>query len=121
MENIEIGKRLLHARKDKDLTRIELGKMINLHESTILRYEKGLIKNVSLDILKQFAEALGVETKFLIGWEQKEVKEKTKEVLITELLRALAKDGIIKDINNIPIETLELLVKTIHLMNNGSL
>ncbi|UZQ49079.1 helix-turn-helix domain-containing protein [Clostridium kluyveri] len=70
--NIEIGKRLFNARKSKDLTRAELGKLLGLHETTVKRYEDGEIKSLSIEKLKEFAEALDVKPTYLIGWDSVE-------------------------------------------------
>lgn len=66
--NIEVGKRLFSSRKAKSMTRAELGKILKLHESTIKRYEDGEIKSLSIDKLKEFAHALGVDPGYIMGW-----------------------------------------------------
>ncbi len=72
----EIGKRLFDARKNKKLTRAELGVILNLHESTIKRYEDGFIKTLSTDKIEDFANALGTTPAYIMGWEEKHVVEK---------------------------------------------
>lgn len=66
--NLEIGKKLFEARKTKRMSRAELGKFVNLHESTIKRYEDGDIKTLGLDKLKQFASILNIDPVYLMGW-----------------------------------------------------
>lgn len=66
--NIEIGKRIFDARKKLKISRAELGKKVNLHESTVKRYEDGQIKSLDIEKMKEFANALDVDVKELIGW-----------------------------------------------------
>ena len=73
--NIEVGKKLYDARKSKSMTRTELGKILNLHESTIKRYEDGEIKNLGIEKLKEFAHALGVDPGYLMGWDSDTTEE----------------------------------------------
>lgn len=69
--NIEVGKRIFDARKKLKLSRVELGKKVNLHESTIKRYEDGQIKSLDIEKMKEFAEALEIDAKELMGWNDK--------------------------------------------------
>ena len=39
--NVDVGLKIFNARKKLKMSRSELGKKINLHESTIKRYEDG--------------------------------------------------------------------------------
>lgn len=71
MENIEIGNRIRETRKKRNMSMKELGKRVNLHESTISRYEKGEIQALDIEKLKEFAKALDVSSSYLIGWEEK--------------------------------------------------
>lgn len=68
--NVQVGLRIFEARKNKKMTRAELGKMVNLHESTVKRYEDGQIKSLDIDKLKDFANALDIDPAYLIGWKE---------------------------------------------------
>lgn len=70
--NIEIGKRIYNSRKALKMSMKALGEKVNLHESTISRYEKGEIQSLDIEKLKEFANALEVPPSFLIGWEDNE-------------------------------------------------
>lgn len=67
--NKEVGLRLYSLRKSLKMTRAELGKKINLHESTIKRYEDGEIKALDIEKIKEFAGALETTPAYLMGWE----------------------------------------------------
>ena len=66
--NKEIGLKLFNARKNKRMSRAALGKMVNLHESTIKRYEDGEIKTLDIEKMKEFAKALDISPEYLMGW-----------------------------------------------------
>ena len=67
--NKEIGERIRTSRKRIKMSMKELGKKVDLHESTISRYEAGEIQALDLEKLKQFAKVLNVSTDYLIGWD----------------------------------------------------
>lgn len=67
--NLQVGQRLFSARKLLKMTRAELGKKLNLHESTIKRYEDGEIKSLDIDKIKEFARALETTPAYLLGWD----------------------------------------------------
>lgn len=64
-----LGNRIRDARKAKNITLLELGKLVGISESTVKRYEDGSIKSVSIDILKKFSTALNVQPADLMGWD----------------------------------------------------
>ena len=70
--NAEVGERIRKARKNKKLSMKKLGEMLNLHESTISRYEKGEIQALDIDKLKEFADVLNVSPMYLMGYETQE-------------------------------------------------
>ena len=67
--NKEFGKRIYNARKNLGMTMKELGGKVNLHESTIKRYEDGKIKNLDIEKAKEFANALKISEAYLLGWD----------------------------------------------------
>lgn len=73
--NIEFGSRLYEARKRRKLSMKRLGEKVNLHESTISRYEKGDIQTLDIEKVKEFAKALEVTPQYLMGWDEKEPEE----------------------------------------------
>ena len=68
MINEEKGKRIKEIRKSKKMTIKKLGQLVNLHESTVSRYEKGEIQSLDVEKLKEFAKALDVSPTYLMGW-----------------------------------------------------
>lgn len=69
ISNAEIGKRISECRKKLEISRAELGAMVNLHETTVKKYEDGDIKNPSIEVIESFASALNTSPLFLAGWE----------------------------------------------------
>lgn len=67
--NIDVGQKIFNARKNLNMSRAELGKKVNLHESTVKRYEDGHINSLDIAKLKEFANALNISPAYLMGWE----------------------------------------------------
>lgn len=67
--NIDVGQKIFNARKSLNMSRAELGKKVNLHESTVKRYEDGHINSLDIAKLKEFANALNISPAYLMGWE----------------------------------------------------
>ncbi len=68
--NKAIGIKIRKARKNIGLSMAELGKLVNLHESTVQRYEDGEIKSLDVEKLTEFANALRVSSAYLMGWDK---------------------------------------------------
>lgn len=71
----EIGKKIKQYRKGK-MTQQELAEKIGKTESSIRKYEKGLV-TIPLDVLEQIASALGITAFDLMGveyWDKKVLK-----------------------------------------------
>ena len=66
--NQRVGLIIFKARKKKKLSRAALGEIVNLHESTIKRYEDGQIKTLDIEKMKEFAKALDIPPEELMGW-----------------------------------------------------
>lgn len=67
MNNIEIGKRIHHARALKNYTLDEVAKKIGVAKSTIQRYENGKIAKIKLPVIDSIANALCVNPAWLVG------------------------------------------------------
>ena len=72
MNDVDIGKRIKQYRKEK-MTQKELASKIQRTESSIRKYEKGLI-TIPLNILEEIASALGVTAFDLMGIEYFDLK-----------------------------------------------
>lgn len=72
MNDVDIGKRIKQYRKGK-MTQKELAAKIQRTESSIRKYEKGLI-TIPLNILEEIASALGVTAFDLMGIEYFDLK-----------------------------------------------
>ena len=67
LNNKIIGQRIYDNRKKKKMSRKLLGEKINLHETTIKKYEDGEIKNLNIEKLKDFAKILEVSIEEILG------------------------------------------------------
>ncbi len=70
----QVGNRIFTSRKNLKLSRAELGKKLNLHETTIKRYEDGEIKLLDVEKISEFAKALDVSPLYLMGWESEQTE-----------------------------------------------
>lgn len=66
--NKEFGKRIQQRRKELELTTKELGLLVDLHESTVGRYEDGKIKQLDITKAREFAQALKMDLVMLLDW-----------------------------------------------------
>lgn len=64
---VEIGKRIKMRRKAMDLTQKELGKIVNLSEGSVSKYESGKVEDATTAKLNLFADVLRVDIAWLLG------------------------------------------------------
>lgn len=116
----QVGNRIFTSRKNLKLSRAELGKKLNLHETTIKRYEDGEIKLLDVEKISEFAKALDVSPLYLMGWDNEKneryginnnhIIENSSEELDKELNYNNIKDDDID--NNRIIKNLALFIKS---------
>lgn len=120
--NEDIGKRIKQARKAKKMTIRKLGELVNLHESTVSRYEKGEIQSLDIEKLKEFADALDVTPAYLMGWDEPEKRENNfkklrewRNLTLVEISKEIGVD--VKTLTEfeqgsiVPMETLQKIAK----------
>ena len=64
------GERLLKARKKKELTRVELGKLCGITGRTIQNYELGHVTPNRIDVSQRLADVLDISVDYLIYGEK---------------------------------------------------
>lgn len=62
-----MGKRIKELRLKKGVTQEELGKIIGVQKSAILKYESGLVENMKRNSIKTLADYFGVRPSYLMG------------------------------------------------------
>lgn len=78
------GERLLKARKEKELSREELGKLCGITGRTIQNYELGHVTPNRIDVSQRLADVLDISVDYLIYGEKEETElteEEKKEIL----------------------------------------
>lgn len=83
---MDFGDKMMQARKDKSLSRDELGKVIGTSGAIIGRYERNDMKP-SIEIAAKVALALDISLDYLVGNASLEVKDKS----ILQRLESIAK------------------------------
>ncbi len=63
----EIGKRIYDRRVELNLTLQEVADRVGVQNSTIYRYEKGIIKRIKMPVIEAIASALQISPGYLIG------------------------------------------------------
>lgn len=63
---MNLGDRLKTCREEKGFTQAELGKLINVSDATINRYERNL-RSPDLDTLKKLAKIFNCSTDYMLG------------------------------------------------------
>ncbi|MCG9969994.1 helix-turn-helix domain-containing protein [Pelotomaculum terephthalicicum JT] len=84
MNSIEIGNNIKRERKNKKLTQQELADKIGKTESSIRKYEKGLVQ-IPTDVLEQIASVLEVSPFNLMGADYWDLKYNADGKLATEV------------------------------------
>ena len=78
------GERLMRARKEKELSREELGKLCGITGRTIQNYELGHVTPNRIDVSQRLADVLSISVDYLIYGEKEETElteEDKKEIL----------------------------------------
>mgnify|MGYP000997839950 CR=1 FL=1 len=78
LNNKIIGQRIFNHRRKKRMSRNDLGKKIDLHETTVKRYEDGDIKNLGVEKLGKFAKALDISLSELLGTNNEDISYKNE-------------------------------------------
>jgi len=86
--SVDFNNKMTQTRKDKNLSREQLGKLIGTSGAIIGRYERADMKP-SIEIAAKIAEALDVSLDFLVGSSSIVVKDK-KMLYRLELLESIS-------------------------------
>lgn len=70
------GDKLKEARIEKGLTLQQLGKLIGVSHATLSKYESGDIENIPPNRIEDLARVLEVSPAYLMGWEDRFIKER---------------------------------------------
>lgn len=99
MDNVKIGNKIKQLRMINQMTQKELAKCIGKTESSIRKYEKGLIE-IPLNVLDEIANALNASRKVLL-LEGEEEKEDILDSVRMEIAQKLIDSLKNKDIENL--------------------
>lgn len=69
------GEKIYKARKSKKMSRVELGELVDLHQTSVKKYEDGNIKNPSIEKLTSFAKILDIPLLDLLHFEPTDVDQ----------------------------------------------
>jgi len=69
LEQNTVGQRIFRVRKKKKITRKQIADFLDVHETTIKRYEDGTTKKIPTEVVERIAKFLNVSIDYLTGWE----------------------------------------------------
>ena len=69
MDKSNVGQRIFKIRKKKKITRKQIADFLDVHETTIKRYEDGTTKKIPTEVVEKIAKFLNVSIDYLTGWE----------------------------------------------------
>lgn len=72
MSSSNVGQRIFEARKKRKISRKEVADFLQVHETTIKRYEDGNTKKLPTDRLEKIAKYLNTSIEYLMGWEEEQ-------------------------------------------------
>ena len=72
MSDSNVGQRIFEARKRRKISRKEVADFLQVHETTIKRYEDGNTKKLPTDRLEKIAKYLNTSIEYLMGWEEEQ-------------------------------------------------
>ena len=78
MSNSNVGQRIFEARKRRKISRKEVADFLQVHETTIKRYEDGNTKKLPTDRLEKIAKYLNTSIEYLMGWEEEQKPQGVK-------------------------------------------
>ena len=64
------GQRIKYLREKKNLTQVELAKLLETTKQTISKYEKDIVTNIPSDRIEKLAVVLNSTPEYILGWEQ---------------------------------------------------
>ena len=67
-----LGNKIKELRELNNLSKTELGDLLNVTMETIYKYENNIIKNIPLDNIIKLAEIFRISPSYLLGWSDSE-------------------------------------------------
>ena len=67
-----LGNKIKELRELNNLSKTELGDLLNVTMETIYKYENNIIKNIPLDNIIKLAEIFRISPSYLLGWNDSE-------------------------------------------------
>ena len=93
-----IGERIKAARERKNISQIELAKLIGSSKQSVYKYEKNIITNIPSNKIEAIAKALNTTPAELMGWETNVTPMPKSNVFMRPLFNSVAADfGVVAD------------------------
>lgn len=76
---MEMGEKIKQLRLKRGMTLEQLGDCVGVGKSTVRKWENGMIANMRRDKIAKIAKALGVSPGYLMGWDDDDYQDDSKE------------------------------------------
>ena len=81
-----IGERIKKLREEKNMSVDKLAELIGKNRATIYRYESNDIEKLPTSVLEPLCKALGTTPAYLMGWDESDIDNKSKNSISTFIL-----------------------------------
>lgn len=106
-----LSERLKKLRLDKNMSQVELAKLMNTTKQTIYKYEHDIIGNIPLDRIEQYSRIFRVTPAYICGWEE-EPTDTTKLMALYERLNERGKNKLLDYADDLMVAMYEIEIST---------
>lgn len=90
-----VGERIKLARENKNLSQTDLASACKVSKQTLYKYENNIITNIPSDKIEAIANYLSISPAYLMGWDNSNNENKSKNVINTFILNEHEKQVIL--------------------------
>ena len=81
-----VGERIKLARETKNLSQTDLANACKISKQTLYKYENNIITNIPSDKIEAIANYLSISPAYLMGWDESNIDNKSKNSISTFIL-----------------------------------
>lgn len=85
---ITMGERIKQLRKKNKMTQSELGELLGVGRTAILKYEKNEVEDIPASKIKKMSTIFGVSPSYLMCFDQYDEEDLAQEVVLIETIQA---------------------------------
>lgn len=85
---MNLGEKIKNRRLELNMTLEEVGKIVGVTKSTVMKWESGYIENMRRDKIALLAKALRVSPLWIMGWDDEDIKAEVNSIPIIGTIAA---------------------------------